>query len=155
MSTIVENIEVDVPVRAAYDQWTQFEDFPEFMDGVKRVQQLTDKTLEWTARIGGIERTWRAEIVEQEPDQRVAWRSTDGAKNAGVVSFEPLGDQQTRVTLQLDVEPEGPLEAAGDALGMVERRVEGDLKRFKEFIESRRQPTGAWRGEIPEGATRR
>jgi len=154
MSTIVKSIEVDVPVRATYDQWTQFEDFPKFMEGVKRVQQLTDKTLEWTARIGTVERTWRAEIIEQEPDRRVAWRSTDGAKNAGVVTFQPLDEGRTRVTLQLDVEPEGPIESAGDALGMVERQVDGDLKRFKEFIELRRQPTGAWRGEIERAARR-
>ena len=155
MSTIVESIEVDVPVRTAYDQWTQFEEFPEFMDGVKKVEQVSDKTLEWTAKIAGVERTWRAEIVEQEPDQRVAWRSTTGARNAGVVTFQPLGETRTRVTLQLDVDPEGPVESAGDALGMVERQVEGDVRRFKEFIEGRRQPTGAWRGEIHEGATRR
>jgi len=155
MSTIVESIEVDVPVRTAYDQWTQFEEFPEFMEGVKKVEQLSDKTLEWTAKIGGVERTWRAEIVEQEPDERVAWRSINGAKNAGVVTFQQVGETKTRVTLQLDVDPEGPVESAGDALGMVERQVEGDMKRFKEFIEARRQPTGAWRGEIHEGSPRR
>jgi uncharacterized membrane protein len=155
MSTIIESIEVDVPVRVAYDQWTQFEAFPRFMEGVERVEQLDDKTLRWTAKIAGIERTWRAEIVEQEPDQRVAWRSTEGAKNAGVVTFQALGDERTRVTLQLDVDPEGPIESAGDALGLVERRVEGDLNRFKEFIEARREPTGAWRGEIKEGAVQR
>ena len=155
MSTIVESIEVDVPVRTAYDQWTQFEEFPEFMEGVKKVEQRSDKTLEWTAKIAGVERTWRAEIVEQKPDERVAWRSTNGARNAGVVTFQPLGETRTRVTLQLDVDPEGPVESAGDALGIVERQVEGDMKRFKEFIEARRQPTGAWRGEIHENATRR
>jgi uncharacterized membrane protein len=151
MSTIVESIDVAVPVRVAYDQWTQFEDFPKFMDGVKRVRQLDDTTLEWKAEIAGIERSWRAEITDQEPDERVAWRSTSGAKNAGQVTFEAIGDNMTRVNLQLDVDPEGPIESAGDALGFVERQAEGDLRRFKEFIEMRRAPTGAWRGEVAAG----
>ncbi len=151
MSTIVESIDVAVPVRVAYDQWTQFEDFPTFMEGVKHVKQLDDTTLEWTAEIGGIERSWRAEITEQEPDKSVAWRSTSGAKNAGQVTFEPLGDSTTRTTLKLDVEPEGPVESAGDALGFVERQAEGDLRRFKAFIEQRGTPTGAWRGEVDAG----
>ena len=151
MSRIVESIDVEVPIRVAYDQWTQFEDFPQFMDGVKRVQQLNDTTLEWTAEINGVERSWQAEIVEQEPDQVIAWRSTSGAKNDGRVSFESLGANRTRVTLELEVEPEGALEKAGDALGFVERQVEGDLGRFKEFIESRGTPTGGWRGEVEGG----
>ena len=151
MSRIVESIDVDVPVRVAYDQWTQFEEFPKFMDGVKRVQQLNDTTLEWTAEINGVERSWRAEITEQEPDTVVAWRSTSGAKNDGRVSFEPLGANRTRVTLELDVEPDDAIEKAGDALGFVERQVKEDLRRFKEFIESRGTPTGAWRGEVEGG----
>ena len=151
MSTIAESIDVAVPVRVAYDQWTQFEDFPKFMQGIKRVKQLDDTSLDWTAEIAGIERSWRAEITEQEPDTRVAWRSTSGAKNAGQVSFQPLGDAMTRVTLELDVEPEGAVESAGDALGFVERQAEGDLQRFKEFIELRRTPTGSWRGEVAAG----
>jgi uncharacterized membrane protein len=151
MSTIVESIDLAVPVRVAYDQWTQFEDFPKFMEGVKRVKQLDDTTLEWTAEVAGVERSWRAEITEQEPDTRIAWRSTSGAKNAGQVSFEPLGDSMTRVTLELDVEPEGMVESAGDALGFVERQAEGDLQRFKEFIERRGTQTGAWRGEVAAG----
>ena len=151
MSRIVESIDVEVPVRVAYDQWTQFEEFPRFMDGIKRVQQLNDTTLEWTAEIKGIERSWRAEISEQEPDQVVAWRSTSGAKNDGRVSFESLGDNRTRATLELEVEPDDAIEKAGDALGFVERQVEGDLKRFKEFIESRGTPTGGWRGEVEGG----
>ena len=151
MSTNVESIDVAVPDRVAYDQWTQFEDFPSFMESVKRVQQQDDTTLEWTAEIGGVERSWRAEITDQEPDKRVAWRSNSGAKNAGEVTFQPLGDTMTRVTLQLDVEPEGPLETAGDALGFVERQAEGDLGRFKEFIERRGTPTGAGRGEVAAG----
>lgn len=151
MSTITKTIEVDVPVRTAYDQWTQFEEFPRFMDAVKRVEQLDDKRLRWTAEIGGIERTWLAEITEQEPDRRVAWQSTEGAKNAGVVSFDRLGEGRTRVNLELDVEPSDPVEKVGDALGFVDRQAQEDVEHFKEFIESRRQPTGAWRGEVHDG----
>jgi uncharacterized membrane protein len=150
VSEIIETIDVDVPVRTAYDQWTQFEEFPRFMEGVESVKQLTDTTLEWTAKIAGVERSWRAEITEQEPDQRVAWQSTSGARNAGVVTFHRLADRRSRVTLQLDVEPTGPVETVGDAVGAVERRVEGDLKRFKEFIEARGDSTGAWRGEVDQ-----
>jgi uncharacterized membrane protein len=151
MSRIVESIDVDVPVRVAYDQWTQFEEFPRFMDGVKGVRQLDDTTLEWTAEINGVERSWRADIAEQEPDQVIAWRSTSGAKNDGRVTFEPLDDSRARVTLELDVEPDDAVEKAGDALGFVERQVKGDLRRFKEFIESRGTPTGGWRGEVEGG----
>ncbi len=151
MSTIVKSIEVDVPVRVAYDQWTQFEEFPRFMEGVKRVQQLSDTTLAWEAEIAGIERSWTAEITDQEPDRKVAWSATSGAKNAGAVTFEPLGPDRTRFTLQLDIEPEGIVENAGDALGFVERQTGGDLERFKTFIEGRGSPTGAWRGEVEDG----
>jgi uncharacterized membrane protein len=153
MSTIVESIDIAVPVRTAYDQWTQFESFPRFMEGVKRVKQLSETTMEWTAEIGGVERSWQAEITEQVPDEKVAWRATRGAKNAGQVTFQPLGDQMTRITLQLDIEPEGVLETAGDALGFVERQAEGDLRRFKVFIEKHGTPTGAWRGEVEHGTT--
>jgi uncharacterized membrane protein len=148
MSEIVESIDVDVPVRTAYDQWTQFESFPRFMENVKQVRQLDDTTLEWVADVAGREKRWKAKITEQRPDERVAWTSTEGARNAGVVTFHRLGEGRTRVTLQLDVDPEGPVENVGDALGVVKRQVEGDLKRFKEFIESRGQETGAWRGEV-------
>jgi uncharacterized membrane protein len=151
MSRIVETTDVEVPVRVAYDQWTQFEEFPRFMDGVKSVQQLNDTTLAWNAEINGVDRSWRAEISEQEPDTVVAWRSTSGAKNDGRVSFEPIDGSRTRVTLELDVEPDDPIEKAGDALGFVQRQVEGDLRRFKEFIESRGAPTGGWRGEVESG----
>ena len=151
MSRIVESIDVDVPVRIAYDQWTQFEAFPRFMDGVKRVRQLDDTTLEWTAEINGVERSWRADIAEQEPDQVIAWRSTSGAKNDGRVTFEALDDSRARATLELDVEPADAIEKAADALGFVERQVKGDLRRFKEFIESRGTPTGGWRGEVEGG----
>ena len=151
MSRITETIDVDVPVRVAYDQWTQFESFPEFMEGVDRVVQIDDTTLEWTATIAGKVKNWRAEITEQRPDELVAWRSTQGAQNDGQVRFESLGADRTRVETQIDVEPEGLVETAGDALGIVERRVKGDLERFKEFVESRREPTGAWRGEVDDG----
>lgn len=151
MSHISEQIEIEVPRRVAYNQWTQFESFPQFMEGVERVEQIDDRTLEWKAEIGGRTKTWRAEIDEQRPDEIISWRSIDGARNDGVVRFEPLGPDRTRLTLELDVEPDGPLEAAGDALGIVDRRVEGDLERFKTFIESRRSATGAWRGTVDDG----
>jgi uncharacterized membrane protein len=150
VSQITETLEVDVPVRVAYDQWTQFESFPKFMEGVDRVVQVDDTTLEWTASIAGVVKNWRAEITEQRPDELVAWRSTDGARNDGAVSFEPLGSDRTRLELQLDIEPDGLVEKAGDALGIVERRVRGDLERFKEFVESRAQATGAWRGTVDD-----
>ena len=148
MSQIIEAIDVDVPVRVAYDQWTQFEEFPEFMEAVERVEQLDDTTLRWTAEIAGVKKTWTAKITEQTPDQRIAWTSVEGAQNAGVVTFHRLDDRRTRVTLQLDVEPEGPVESVGDALGIVGRQAKGDLERFKEFVESRGVATGAWRGEV-------
>lgn len=150
MSQILESIDVDVPVRTAYDQWTQFESFPEFMEGIERVEQLTDTTLEWSANIAGVDRSWMAEITEQTPDQRIAWKAVDGAANAGVVTFHRLDDHKSRVTLQLDVEPEGVVESVGDALGFVQRRAKGDLERFKTFIEDRQAPTGAWRGEVKQ-----
>lgn len=153
MTTVLTSIDVEVPVRTAYNQWTQFEDFPHFMEGVEEVRQVTDKRLHWRASIAGAHREWDAEIVDQQPDKRIAWRSIEGAENAGVVMFEPVAGTKTRVTLQLDFDPEGFVEKAGDALGFVNRRVEGDLERFKEFIESRGAATGAWRGEIgPNGA---
>jgi uncharacterized membrane protein len=151
MSQVEQSIDVEVPVRVAYDQWTQFEAFPQFMDGVERVVQKDDKTLEWHAVVGGQEKHWEAEIVEQTPDQRVAWRSTSGATNAGVVTFQSTGPNTTRVTLQLEADPEGPVESAGDAMGFLDRRVTGDLERFKEFVEGRGVATGAWRGEIHGG----
>jgi uncharacterized membrane protein len=148
MTEILETIDLDVPVRTAYDQWTQFEAFPQFMDGVESVTQIDDTTLEWKAEVAGVTKTWRAKITEQTPDQRIAWTSTSGARNAGVVTFHRIDDGKSRVALQLDVEPEGPVESAGAALGFVERRATGDLERFKKFIEDRRVPTGAWRGEV-------
>jgi uncharacterized membrane protein len=148
MSQIIESIDVDVPVRVGYDQWTQFEEFPRFMEAVEKVEQLDDTTLRWTAEIAGVKKTWTAKITEQTPDQRIAWNSIEGAKNAGVVTFHRLDDRKTRVTLQLDVEPDGPVETAGDALGFVQRQAKGDLERFKAFIEKQGVATGAWRGEV-------
>jgi uncharacterized membrane protein len=153
MSQILETIDVEVPVRTAYDQWTQFEEFPRFMDGVTSIRQLDDTHLEWTAEIAGQTKRWTAEITEQTPDQRIAWHATEGAENAGVVTFHRLDDRRSRVALQLDVEPEGPIESAGDALGFVQRRAKGDLERFKAFIEGRQQPTGAWRGTVDQPDT--
>jgi uncharacterized membrane protein len=148
MSTIEESVEVDVPVRTAYNQWTQFEEFPEFMEGVESVTQQGDTHLHWVAEIFGVKKEWDAEITEQIPDERVAWRSTDGTGNAGVVTFHKLSDTSSKVMLQLEVEPEGLAEQAGDKLGIIKSRAKGDLKRFKEFIESRGTETGAWRGEV-------
>jgi uncharacterized membrane protein len=154
MTTIERSIEVDVPIRVAYDQWTQFEDFPHFMEGVEQVRQLDDTHLYWEAEIAGVRRQWDAEITEQRPDMCVAWRSLDGTRNAGTVTFAPLDADRTAVVLQLDIEPEGFAEKAGGALGIIERRAAGDLKRFKEFIESRGVETGAWRGVVEDGQRR-
>jgi uncharacterized membrane protein len=150
MSTIVQSIDVRVPVRTAYNQWTQFEEFPRFMEGVEKVEQLDDTRLHWVAKVAGKKKEWDAEITEQTPDQRVAWTATSGAPNGGVVTFHRLDDSTTRVTVQMEVEPEGPVEAVGAAAGMPDRRVKGDLDRFKEFIESRGTETGAWRGEVDQ-----
>ena len=148
MSRFEETITVDVPVRVAYDQWTQFEDFPKFMDGVERVEQITDNTLRWTASIAGRQKEWIADIVDQTPDTRIAWKSVDGADNAGAVLFRPLDSGRTDITLTIDAEPEGAVETAGDALGFLQRRVHGDLERFKEHVEAKGGNGKAWRGEI-------
>jgi len=149
-SNIEESIDVEVPVHIAYNQWTQFEEFPQFMDGIEEVTQLDDTHLRWKASIGGMAKEWDAVITEQSPDQRIAWTNTTGARNAGVVTFHRLADRKTRVMLQLAYEPEGLVENVGDMIGVVTRRVRGDLKRFKDFIESRGQETGAWRGEVTQ-----
>ena len=148
MAEIEKSIDVEASIREVYNQWTQFEDFPRFMEGVIEVRQLDEKRLHWRAEIAGSEKEWHAEIVDQTPDQRIAWKHLRGADNAGAVLFEPLGRNRTKVTLRLVYTPEGPTETIGDALGFVSRRVEGDLGRFKKFIESRGRATGAWRGEI-------
>ncbi|WP_408898912.1 SRPBCC family protein [Nocardioides sp. R1-1] len=152
MSTIEKSVTVDVPVRTAYDQWTQFETFPSFMEGVEEVRQLDDTHLHWRADIAGVHREWDAEIVDQTPDERITWRALDGTKNDGTVSFAPdeLG-QSTRITLRMEFEPEGIVEKAGDALNIIDRRTEGDLERFKKFIEARGTETGAWRGDVKPG----
>jgi uncharacterized membrane protein len=148
MSTISRTVEVGVPISIAYNQWTQFEDFPRFMDGVERVEQLDDRHLHWRAEIGGVEREWQAEIIEQVPDERISWHTTSGAKHAGRVTFRPLGPDRCRVDVQMAYEPDGAAELLGDWLGVVRLRVQRDLRRFKEFIELRRVETGAWRGTI-------
>ena len=153
MSTIEESIDVQVPVRTAYNQWTQFEEFPQFMEGVEEVRQLDDTHVHWVAQFGGTRHEWDAEITEQLPDERVAWRNTDGKDNAGVVTFHKLNDQRSRVMVQMDFVPEGIKEKLGDALGVVGRRVRGDLERFKELIESRGSESGAWRGEVEQDPT--
>ncbi len=154
MSTIEESVEVDVPVRTAYNQWTQFEEFPRFMEGVEEIRQLSDTRLHWKTRIAGVEREFEAEITEQHPDHRIAWRSVEGTQHAGVVTFHRLSDDKSRIMLQLDSEPEGAVEKVGDALGILKRRVKGDLERFKALIEERGAETGAWRGDVkaPEDA---
>jgi uncharacterized membrane protein len=154
MSKVEKSIDVDVPVQVAYNQWTQFEEFPRFMDKVDQVRQVDDTHLHWTATIAGQRKEWDAEITEQTPDQRVAWNSTSGARNAGVVTFHRLDDRKSRVMLQMDVEPEGPVETVGTAVGLLEREVTGDLERFKDFIEARGQETGAWRGEVEQNDVR-
>jgi uncharacterized membrane protein len=151
MSQIEQSIDVQVPVRPVYNQWTQFEDFPQFMEGVEKIRQLDDTRLEWAAEIGGQRREWEAKITEQIPDERVAWQAVGDVTHAGVVTFHRLNDDETRVMLQIEFDPEGWLEKAGGALGIVKSRVKGDLGRFKEFIESRGgQETGAWRGEVEQ-----
>ena len=152
-STVEETIEVAVPVSTAYNQWTQFEEFPSFMDGVESVRQLDDTHVHWVAQIGGKRHEWDAEITEQRPDQRVAWRATDGKANEGEVTFEPVDGGRTRVSLRLSYEAEGLAETLGSAVGVDSRRVKADLQRFKELIESRGQESGAWRGEVVEGQT--
>ena len=153
MSSIEQSVEVQVPVRTAYNQWTQFEDFPHFMEGVKEIKQLDDASLHWTVEIAGQVREFDAKITEQNPDERIAWTTIDGPHQAGVVTFHRLGDNQTKVMLQMEYDPEGLIEKAGDALGVVKSRVKGDLERFKSFIESRGQETGAWRGEVDQTKT--
>ena len=135
MTRFEDSIDVAVPLRVAYDAWTQFEAFPQFMDGVDRVVQLDDKHLEWTATVAGRQKTWTAEITDQTPDTRIAWKSTTGAENAGAVLFEPLGPDHTRVTLKVDAEPEGPVETVGAGAGLLERRMKGDLERFRDHVQ--------------------
>ena len=152
MTTKVEkSVLVNVPVSVAYNQWTQFEDFPQFMGGVTKVTQLSDDRLEWVAEIAGVKRQWEAKVLEQVPDRRVSWAATQGATNAGEVTFEDVGGGQTSVHLSLEYEPEGLVEKVGDKLNIVENQAEGDLDRFKAFIEDEGYASGAWRGSVDEG----
>jgi uncharacterized membrane protein len=153
MSKIEESIEVEVPVRTAYNQWTQFEEFPQFMEGVESIKQTDDTHVHWVAEVAGHKKEWDAEITEQTPDQRVAWKSTNGDQNAGVVTFHKVDDGKTQVMVQMDYETDGAVEAAGDALGFATRRVKGDLARFKQLIESNGQESAAWRGEVEQDPT--
>ena len=148
MATIEKSIDVEVPVRTAYNQWTQFEEFPRFMEGIERVEQLDDERLHWVANVAGKRKEWNARITEQLPDERVAWTSEGGARNAGVVTFHRLTPTSTRIMLQLEYEPDDLVETVGDKLGFMTNRVYADLRRFKEFIEERGRETGAWRGEV-------
>jgi uncharacterized membrane protein len=151
MDRIEKSIDVHVPVSVAYNQWTQFEQFPEFMEGVREVRQKDDRHVHWVAEIGGRHKEWDSEITEQIPDRRIAWHSVGGTRSDGVVEFTPVSQDDTRITMQMDYDPEGLVENVADFFGVTSSRVEGDLQRFKSFIESRGRETGAWRGEIPEG----
>ncbi|HZU12483.1 MAG TPA: SRPBCC family protein [Chloroflexota bacterium] len=153
MADITKSIDVNVPVRTAYDQWTQFESFPKFMEGVKSVRQLDNKRLHWVVDVNGKTQEWDAEITEQIPDEKIAWKSISGQPNSGVVTFNRLGPDETRVTLQIEWQPEGVTENIGSMLGFDDRQVDQDLKNFKEFIEARGAPTGAWRGQVNQTHT--
>ena len=148
MSTTTASVDVNRPIGMVYNQWTQFESFPEFMEGVERIDQRDDTHLHWVIKVGGITREFDATVTEQHPEERVAWKSDSGPDHAGVVTFHRLDDDKTRVTTQMDVDPEGFVENVADKLGILKARVNGDLKRFKEFIESRPGETGAWRGDV-------
>jgi uncharacterized membrane protein len=154
VASVTESIDIDCPLQTVYNQWTQFEEFPRFMEGVQEVRQLDDRHLHWVAEIGGKRQEWDAEITEQNPDERVAWKSTStDHEQGGVVTFHRLSDNATRVTVQMEWQPEGVLEQAGSLVGMDSRRVRGDLERFKEMIERRGRETGAWRGGIERPGT--
>ena len=150
-TTITQEVEVDAPISTVYNQWTQFEEFPTFMEGVEEVKQLDDTRLHWVAKVAGKRAEWDAKILYQEPDKRIGWQSTDGKQTTGTVNFDRVGDARTRIRLALTYTPEGALEQAGSAVGLDERRVRGDLQRFKELIEQRGAETGAWRGEVKGG----
>ncbi|GGV09321.1 cyclase [Streptomyces filipinensis] len=152
MSTVKESVEVEVPLHTAYNQWTQFETFPDFMEGVEEVRQLDDRHNHWTTKIGGIRREFDTEIVDQLPDERITWRTTTGdTTQRGTVRFQRMDDMHTRVELVMDVEPSGAAEKVADLLGTLDRRVKGDMKRFKQYIEQRGDESGAWRGRIKPG----
>jgi uncharacterized membrane protein len=152
MPSVTQSVDVEVPVSTAYNQWTQFESFPQFMGGVEQITQTDDTHTHWVTNIGGVTREFDTKISEQHPDERVAWRSTDGTTHAGVITFHRLSDTNTRVTAQIDWQPEGMVEKAGSMLGFDDRQVKSDLERFKQFIESRGSESGAWRGDVPAGS---
>ena len=151
MVRIKKSIEVDCPLSQVYNQWTQFEEFPRFMDGVKEIRQLDDQRLHWRAEIAGVDKEWTAKITEQIPDDRIAWTSESGEYTSGMVDFAKLGEERTRVILEISYDPQGFIENVGNAAGFVSRRIENDLEHFKEFIENRSYESGAWRGTIREG----
>jgi uncharacterized membrane protein len=153
MAEFRETIEVNVPVSTAYNQWTQFEDFPQFMEGVESVKQIDDTHLQWVAEVGNQREEWTAEIVQQVPEQIIEWRATGGVEQHGKVQFEPLGTDQTRIRVTFEYEPQGIVQSVGSAIGQDDRRVENDLEKFKEFVESRGVPTGSWRGTVQGGDT--
>jgi len=148
MSTVTESVDVDVTITTAYDQWTQFESFPQFMDGVEEIRQIDDTHNHWVIKVAGVTREFDATITEQHPEERIAWRADDGPNHAGVVTFHRLDDNKTRVTAQMDIDPEGFVENVADKAGILDRRIKADMKRFKEFIESRGSETGGWRGDV-------
>ena len=148
MSSVTKSVDVDVPVRKAYDQWTQFESFPQFMGGVDSITQRDATHTHWKTQVGGVEREFDAEITEQHPDERVAWKSTDGTTHAGVVTFHRLSDASTRVTVQLDWQPDGIVEKVGAAVGVDDHQVKADLDRFKDFVENNPAHPGGWRGDV-------
>ena len=149
MATSEKSVDVNVPISTAYNQWTQFEDFPRFMSDVESVTQIDDRHLHWKVKIAGVEREFDAEITEQRPEERVAWRTTSGVGHAGVVTFHKLDDQTTRVMFQMEMAPDNAIEAVGEKVGIVSKAAERDMNNFKEFIESRGAETGSWRGEVP------
>ncbi|PSR69946.1 cyclase [Nocardia sp. MDA0666] len=148
MTTVTESVDVHVPVTTAYNQWTQFESFPQFMQGVERVEQRDDTHTHWTVHVAGATREFDAKITEQHPDERVSWTSEAGPRHAGVITFHRLDEDTTRVTAQMDIDPDGFVENVADKLGILDRRVKGDLERFRDFIESRPRESGAWRGDV-------
>lgn len=151
MGSTTHSIDVNAPLGAVYNQWTQFEEFPCFMEGVVEIRQQGPRTLFWRVNVGGKDKQWEAKVLEQVPDTRIVWESVDGTQNRGMIAFEPMDDERTRITLTMEYEPEGFLERAGDALGIPSSQVEGDLERFKDFIEKRELETGGWRGQIENG----
>jgi uncharacterized membrane protein len=155
VGTVERSIEVDVPLSVAYNQWTQFEDFPRFMEGVEEIRQINDSHLFWRVNLAGVTREFHAEIVEQRPEERIAWRSSEGVMHSGVATFHRIAPDKTRIMVQIREEPDGVTERLGEALGMLDRRVKGDLERFKAMLEERGKETGAWRGQIERQGARR